>query len=188
MAYKIYNMKKTIYYFVLVSVIILSTAVSCKKPQAELEEELPTGENTMYCYIDEQLYIPEIGNTIPLVPAIYYSVCSDGISLNIGADDVVFHFENGIQQTGIITLNQSNYDTCWVLDNHAFYATTENVDGIMLTKLYYTHDGSGTVNITYLSENKRQFEGTFEMIVYHENTGVTKQITEGHFNINLDTL
>ena len=43
-------------------------------------------------------------------------------------------------------------------------------------------------DISYLSENKRHFKGTFKMTVYHENTSVEKHITQGHFNINLDTV
>ena len=40
----------------------------------------------------------------------------------------------------------------------------------------------------YLSDDKQHFKGTFEMIIYHETTGQEKHITEGHFNINLNTL
>ncbi len=180
-------MKTIIYYFVLASVVIFSTASSCKKP-TETEEQLPTGENTLYCYVDGGLYIPKTGDSTPPVPAIYFSLCTDETSFLLGAGDLVLFFQNGITQIGSITLNQSHYDVCQVRDNHAYYAKKENMNGTFLTKLYYTHDGSGTVNITYLSEDKRKFKGTFEMTVYHENTNEPIEITDGHFNINLDTL
>ena len=84
---------------------------------------------------------------------------------------------------------QSYYNICRIEENTAFFHTNElGEDGIYHSIAYYTHDNSGTVNITYLSENKRHFKGTFEMTVYQENTNVEKQITGGYFNINLDTL
>lgn len=180
-------MKKTIYYFVLFSTLILLTALSCKK-QTEAEEQLPTGENTLYCYVDGNLYIPQYSDGIPPVPPIYYFGCTDDVSYKLAARDIKIFFHNGINKIGSIVLNQAHYDSCWVLDNHAYYLRKEDVNGTLLTKLYYTHDGSGTVNITYLSEDKRKFKGTFEMTVYHEDTDAEIHITDGHFNINLDTL
>ena len=181
---------KTLHYLALVSILLLSLTTSCKKP--EPEQQLPTGENTMYYYIDGELYIPKASSNGGIYsPAISYGYCGAEhitfeINTNFGID---IHFEGGINKTGVITLNQSNYDSCQVFENHANYATTELWnDGIYHTTWYYTHDGTGTVNITYLSDNKRHFIGTFEMTVYHENTGVEKHITDGHFNINIDTL
>ncbi len=181
-------MKKIAYYFTFISLIIFSTASSCKNPK-DTGDELPTGENTLYCYVDGRLYIPKTGDSTPPVPAIYFSLCTDGVSFLLGADDLVLLFQNGITQIGSITLNQSNYDACWVHDNHAFLGQKElGSDGVFHNIYYYTHNGSGTVNITYLSADKKHFKGTFEMTVYHENTGVEKHITDGHFDINLNTL
>jgi len=159
------------------SILVLSTAASCNKPDDE--PSLPTGENTMYYYMDGTLQIPIASNSIPQTPAIYYNSCSDDISFQICGRPLHIHFYNGIQQTGYITLNQSNFDSCLVPNNHAFFEKN--------SKVYYTQDGSGMVNITYLSADKRQFKGTFDMTVYDE-TGATKHLTDGHFNINLDTL
>jgi len=180
-------MKKTIYYFVLVGMVIFSIASSCKKP-TKTEEQLPTGENTLYCYVDGNLYIPKTGNSVPPVPAIYYSGCPNDSSFLITARDITLYFYNGIIQTGSIFLNQSNFDACLVHSSHGYYTKEEVNNGIIFTKFYYTHDGSGTIKITYLSNDKRKFKGTFEMTVYHEDTNEEIHITDGHFNINLDTL
>ncbi len=182
-------MKKTIYYLALISIILLSTASSCTDDEPT-EPSLPTGENTMYYYVDGELYIPKpIYTTIPSMPAIGSGYCIDGVSLILYGRKLFFHFKNGIELIGEISLNQSNYQICTINDSHAFYNKEEqNENGIMVTKHYYTHDGSGTVNITYLSDNKRHFKGSFEMTVYHEDTNAEIQITDGHFNINLDTL
>ena len=186
-------MKKTVYYLVFVMLMMLTTAVSCTITRGENEpeeQELPTGENTIYYYVDGKLYIPEdqnIGGI--LTPAIDFYFCTGGISLQLYTTNMCILFYNGIHETGEITLNQSNYDACQVRDNHGFYVQSELWDdGVFHTTWYYTHDGSGTVNITYLSEDKRKFKGTFEMTVYHENTNEPIEITDGHFNINLDTL
>ena len=182
-------MKKTIYYLALISIILLSTASSCTDDEPT-EPQLPTGENTMYYYVDGKLYIPKSsgGFLEPYTPAIRFSNCNDD-SYNIGTLNLFFHFYNGITQIEEITLNQSHYDSCQVFDNHGNYGKKEsNKNGVMITKYYYTHNGSGTVNITYLSENKRHFKGTFDMTVYHEDTNEEIHITNGHFNINLDTL
>lgn len=182
-------MKKTIYYFVLFSTLMLLTALSCKK-QIEPEEQLPSGENTMYYYVNGELYIPKDSNIGGwYAPAIGYGICLDGISFDISTINLLIHFYNGIQQSGTITLNQSHYDMCQVFENHAFYGQKElGSDGVYHNIDYYTHDGSGLVNITYLSEDKRKFKGTFEMTVYHEDTDAEIHITDGHFSINLDTL
>jgi len=163
---------------------------SCSE-QVEYEEQLPTGENTMYYYLNGVLTIPKGNNEGGIyTPAIGYSYCySDTPSLNLSTFDILLHFHEGISQTGIITLNNSSYEACDIMDNHAFCDTTELwEDGIFHTTYYYTHNGTGEVNITYLSEDKQKFKGTFQMTVYRETTGETKEITEGHFNINLDTL
>ena len=86
-------------------------------------------------------------------------------------------------------MNQGHYDSCEVNDNHVFIHQKELWnDGVYHTTFYYTQEGSGIINITYLSEDKKHFKGTFEMTVFHENTGAEKHITKGHFNINLNTL
>ncbi len=176
-------MKKIVYYFVLFSIVMLSTAVSCKK--SEIQQELPTGVNTMYYYIDGELYLPK-GRHVGGIwdPAISYGICSNE-SFDISTINLLLLFHNGIQQIGEITLNQSHYDICQVFDNHAKFSKKNDEQQHIN---YYTHDGSGSVNITYLSEDKRKFIGTFEMTVYHESTNQAIQITDGHFNINLDTL
>jgi len=182
-------MKKIFYYFAFTIVLMSTIASSCKKPKDE-KSELPTGENTMYYYVDGVLHIPK-GQHIGGVwePAISYSVCLHGGSFDLVTLSFFIHFYNGIQSTGPILLNQGHYDSCQVLDNHAIFVKKElGSDGILHNIDYYTHDGSGTINITYLSADKRKFKGTFEMTVYHENTNAEIHITDGHFNINLDTL
>ena len=181
-------MKKTIYYLALISILLLSTASSCTDDEPT-EPQLPTGENTMYYYVDGELYIPEGsgGFLQPYTPAISYSIC-DEYSFDIYTLNFFLHFHNGLQEIGIVTLNQSHYDTCQIPDNHSFITQKELENGIYHHIHYYTHDGSGTVNITYLSDDKKHFKGTFQMTVYHEDTNEEIQITDGHFNINLDTL
>jgi len=186
-------MKKFIFYFVLASILI-SVSSACKTEEPDTTEEeivLPTGENSMYYYIDNALYIPK-GNTIGGIhsPAINYAICDiNEPTFKIITDNLILYFFNGIQEEGLIILNQSHYSLCQTTDYNAFYHTSELWDdGIYHSTAYYTRDGTGEINITYLSDDKQQFKGTFNMTVYHMNTGVTKEITEGHFNINLDTL
>lgn len=182
-------MKRIFNYFVFSIVFMLTIASSCNKPRDE-QIVLPTGENTMYYYIDGELYIPK-GKHIGGVwaPAIGYGLCLDGISFDISTINLLLHFHNGIQETGNIMFNQSHYDMCQVMDNHAFYGQKElGIDGVYHNINYYSHNGSGSVTVTHLSVDKRVFKGTFEITVYHENTDEPIEITEGHFNINLDTL
>ena len=168
---------------------------SCKKKTEEKKNELPTGENTFYCYIDGELYVPKgDGWAIPKIKGLNYIKCDiDSPSFFIRAYNVEnkkainIHFENGIENTGAITLMQSNYDTCDMNTCNAYLAVVENVNGISTSKWYFTHDGTGTVDITYLSNDKKHFIGTFDMIVYHEDTNAPIHITDGHFNINLNT-
>ena len=181
-------MKKTIYYLILLFLTLSN--VSCIKSKEDTEDKLPTGENTMYYYIDGELYVPKGKNIGGMyAPAIGFGRCLDD-SFDFVTLNLLLHFHNGIQQTGKVTLNQSHYDACQVHDNHAFLHGQKELgnDGVWHNINYYTHDGSGTVNITYLSPDKKHFKGTFEMTVYHENTNRPIHITDGHFNINLNTL
>jgi len=183
-------MKKIVYIFLLIT-ITSSIGISCKKQeQTEKKEKLPTGENTMYYYVDNKLVIPQDNYSDWFTPAISFGYCdSSHTTFTLNTLDLSFHFENGIQHSGIITFNQSNYDMCGTPGNHAFlYVKELQSDNIVHNIQYYTHEGSGTINITYLSSDKKHFKGTFQMDVYHQDTNEVKHITNGHFNINLNTL
>ena len=179
-------MKKTIYYLILL--FLMASNVSCIKSKEDTEDT--TGENTMYFYVDGKLVISKDRNIGGIItPAIRYQNCGNG-TFGIISMSLHISFYQGINGIGKITLNQSHYDTCQVFDNHAFFHGQKELgsDGIYHNIAFYTHDGSGTVNITYLSPDKKHFKGTFEMTVYHENTNRPIHITDGHFNINLNTL
>ena len=177
-------MKNLIKFSVLVILFSLLTASSCEKP----EPPLPTGENTAYYYLDGQLIIPT-GYTsgVSFVKPIRIGYCSqpnNSFTINLSNYDesTYIFFLNGIQTAGNRYLSEKSETFC---------ESTNNIGCLQLWNpitLYYTQNNSGTVNITYLSENKRQFKGTFEMTVYNSNGIVSPHITGGHFNINLDTL
>ena len=153
-------MKKIIYIFLLIT-IISSISISCiKQEKKEKKEELPTGENTMYYYVDDKLVIPQVNYSDWVTPAINFYYCdSSHTTFKLYTLNIDFHFENGIQHSGIISFNQSNYDMCQTPGNHAFIHVKElQSDNIVHNVLYYTHEGSGTINITYLSSDKKHLK------------------------------
>lgn len=171
--------------------ITFFNASSCNKPDPK--PELPTGENTAYYYLNGQLVVPSNSQPIigPVISALSYS-CSNcanvlyscELEINAGNDEyLVMSFKNGIESVGNITL--AKCEDCFSCDINSFgYLRLYNSSGSIY---YFTKNNSGTVNVTYLSANKQQIKGTFEMDVYDSNNNV-KHITGGHFNINLDTL
>lgn len=175
----------------LVGIITVFNATSCNKP--EPEPELPTGENTAYYYLNGQLIIPKgnyPGFGVPGIDPISLGYCTSGnssfdITMTNKIEQLVLYFNNTINNLGSITLNESDsgWDLCNNVNNIGILSFYDPLDDLY----YYTENNSGNINITYLSENKRQFKGTFEMDVYDTN-GNVKHITDGHFNINVDTL
>ena len=191
-------MKTLLKFSFLFILLSLLTTSSCNKPDPEphptgenTEPPLPTGENTAYYYLDGQLVIPK-GYTsgVSFVKPIGYGGCMPESSRLIyfqnPTERLYIYFLNGIQTTGTIYLTTSNsgYDFCQNVNSIGMMDIRNTIE----SNYYFTQNNSGTVNITYLSENKRQFKGTFEMTVYNSNGIVSPHITGGHFNINLDTL
>lgn len=185
-------MKNLFLYLFSVLLFTLLQATSCSKPIPEPEPTLPTGENTMYYYLDDTLVIPDTYNnggiTTDAISWVSCNPLSEMLCLYTSRG-LSICFIDGIQQTGIIRLNQGHYDNCLVNDNHAKFVTSELWnDGIFHTTRYYTQSHTGEVNITFLSPNKRHFIGTFWMDLYRFDNTAVKHVTEGHFNINLETL
>jgi hypothetical protein len=170
-------MKKLINLLFFVGLITIFNASSCNKPDPE--PELPTGENTAYYYLDGQLIIPKTfspGWGSPYIDGITFYNTSNGfrIGFRISSIDLDLFIDNLLIQNG-------NYQ----LNSNSSYGKLSLQNDIWV--YYYTTDNSGNLKITYLSDNQRQIKGTFEMDVYDSN-GNVKHITDGHFNINLDTL
>lgn len=170
-------MKNLINLLFFVGLITIFNASSCNKPDPE--PELPTGENTAYYYLDGQLIIPETfspGWGSPYIDGITFYNTSNGfeIGFRISSIDLDLFIDNLLIQNGNYQLNLTGSYGILGLNNNIWV-------------YYYTTDNSGNLKITYLSDNQRQIKGTFEMDVYDSN-GNVKHITDGHFNINLDTL
>jgi len=171
------------------------TAVHCKDNlnQNIGDDGLPHGENTMYYYVDGKLVIPETKHSgIYTLHAIAYGRCSDT------ARHIILHDSNHLWfriyddhlVEGTHSFNQATYDYCRAPNGtFAFIGIKQtDPDGVVRTYRWYTRPGSGYIRFTYVSPDKRKFKGTFEMTVYHSVTGEEKHITDGHFNINLNTL
>ena len=92
-------------------------------------------------------------------------------------------FPNGFSEGDTYTIGQSSaatYHETWV---NAWFSHN-NV-------LHLSHDNSGTVTITDISDNGRVIKGTFEMTLYHEDypqNDHIMQVTNGRFWINLDKI
>ena len=173
----------------IVLIYILLSLTACHKTN-DVEDVLPQGENTMYCYLNGELYVP-LGHVNGgfLINAIEHSICLDDSSFSLAFTnrtlptpaDIKLFFKGGINEEGVITLNEGHYDICQNTNNFGRVYIPNNT-----SNAYYTRNNSGSVIITEISLDKKQFKGTFEMTVY--KNGETKNITNGNFNINLDTL
>jgi len=171
-------MKKLINLLFFVGLITIFNASSCNKPDPE--PELPTGENTAYYYLDGQLIIPETfspGWGSPYIDGITFYNTSNGFEIHF-SERTPYYVDISINNQ---LIQNGNYQ----LNSNGSYGKLSLQNNIWVC--YYTTDNSGNLKITYLSDNQRQIKGTFEMDVYDSN-GNVKHITDGHFNINLDTL
>jgi hypothetical protein len=177
-------MKRFINLLFLFGLITVFNASSCNKPDPETE--LPTSENTAYYYLEGQLIVPTgRGIVPPIIPAIsFYNNSNNYFRLSFSSEDPsldVDFYINGVITSITYFLNECTPSNCD--ENYAHLSLPINHTWTD----FKTKDNTGNLKITYLSENKRQFKGTFEMDVYDSN-GNVKHITGGHFNINLDTL
>ena len=164
----------------------LINASSCNKPDPE--PQLPSGENTVYYYLDGTLEIPvdNIEFNTKAIKIYYCNQTNTSFQIYFTSSShsyLKFFLMNGIQNIGNIILNQGNYSDCDSLNSFGYFYNEEWFSYYS----YFSQNNSGTVNITYLSTDKKQFKGTFEMDLYDNNNSV-KHITGGYFNINLDTL
>ncbi len=97
-------------------------------------------------------------------------------------------FYGGISHTGIYTLKHSDEATpqgaggnTQLNQNQAYMYGSEYPD------VYISEDNCGSVEITYLSPDKREFKGRFNMTLYSPFAHDSIVIKNGHFWINLDT-
>ncbi len=190
----VFNRTKTI-----TLLIIFSVLASCTKEEIIPDSTiLPSGENTMYYYIDGGLYIPKSTLDLPFpnIPAISFYQCSNSESFRLETKNLELFFYEGIQQSEIAPINQyqSNQNTCEQTSNFAIFYNKvkvgifENGDPAYDYVTLPTDNNAGMLNITWSSANHRQFKGTFEFTVYDEDGPKNIHITDGHFDINLDTL
>ena len=178
---------KTTNFFLYLTLFVLLT--SCDK-QEDFTPKIPTGENTAYFYVDGVLNVPELVDNFPY-PAfkpIVFSGCEApnkelGMILNGMKFDLTISLLNGFSTVGVFNLSQGN-SICNNASNGVYFASRDK-NGMW--GYYDSENNSGTINIETMSADKRKFTGSFQMDVY-EDTGEVKHITNGHFNINLDTL
>ena len=95
----------------------------------------------------------------------------------------IIEFPNGFVEGETYIIGQSSggvYSETWV---NAWFSHN-NV-------LHYSHDNSGTITITDISDDGRVIKGVFEMTLYHEDYPQNDhilEVTNGKFWINLDKI
>jgi len=96
---------------------------------------------------------------------------------------LTIEFPNGFSKGESFTIGQSSagtYHETWV---NAWFSNN-NV-------LHLSHDNSGTITITDISDDGRVIKGTFEMTLYHEDYPSNDhilEVTNGRFWIDLDKI
>lgn len=179
-------MKTTYLKFICLIVIVM---FSCNKNEDNVPQ-LPTGENTAYYYLNGELIIPEDSSAgVTILKGINYGGClppnkSIDININRKGKRLSLGFINGIENIGNISLGIGSYDFC---NNTNSIGLFQIQDSNSQWFYYNSRNESGKINIIEISENKKQFKGTFEMNVF-DTSGNEIKITNGHFNINLNTL
>ena len=104
--------------------------------------------------------------------------------------DMGLFFYQGITHTGTYLLKHSDEGTTggvgytYLNQNQAY---TYNACGYPYY-LCISEDNCGSIEITYLSPDKREFKGKFNMILYSPDSQDSIVIKNGHFWIDLDKL
>ncbi len=168
---------------------LLLLITSCDK-QEDFTPKIPTGENTACFYVDGVFNVPEGRSDFPypsLKPIKFFGCEAPNKELAMVLHGITFNFSisllDGFSTVGVFNLSQGN--SICNNDSNGVYFESPDKNGIW--GYYDSENNSGTINIETMSADKRKFTGSFQMDVY-EDTGEVKHITNGHFNINLDTL
>ena len=190
----------------LLSLIFLTLSGCIKLKSAEPvkneEPKPPTTVNHFYFYIEkdgnDKLYVAEdYFGDLGKIPGI-------GFNEEAGANDqgqmlegykhdsfnLGLFFYGGITHTDPYTLKHSDEGTpegaggYTYLNQNQAYIYVYNYPHV----LYISEDNCGSVEITYLSPDKREFKGNFNMTLYSPVAQDSLVIKNGHFWVDLDKL
>lgn len=161
---------KTLNYSLLI--LFLSSA-SCNSND---EQELPTGNHSFYCYIDDDLFIPK-GN-----PNISTSPSNDGLRISI--TDNFYQIEANDYSNYVVFINIKEINSENInLNNSTGSFYDFDINHAIIKKngvKYLSKENSGSIIFT---ENSDNVNGTFDFTLYNENNeNDTMQITNGHFD------
>jgi len=183
--------------------LTLLSVSSCSKDKRindkEKEEKPPTEVNHFYFYVnkngEKNLYVAEEYSGVEghQYGITYYE--------NVGAHHQIsqlngdshnkfmytISFLDNITHTGIYQMMHSDLiengtgGFTYLYQSQAFLS--------ILNGIYISEDNCGTVDITYLSPDKKEFKGDFNMILYNPtNPQDSIVIEDGHFWIDMNTL
>ncbi len=164
------------------------------------EPHPPSGLNHFYFYTElngqDVLYVAKksfglgLGDNMPAIEFDQQSGANYQGQALYGNNHNIFRFElffnGGITHTGTYLLKATDspeYDIHVTnLNQHQAFLFLAN-RGIFLSK-----DNCGSIDITYLSPDKKEFKGKFNMTLYAYNRQDSIKIKNGHFWINIDSL
>lgn len=189
----------------LLGLILLILFVSCKRrilyPISKEKLKPPTTVNHFYFYTEkdakDKLWIAEnyydfdhYRNGIDFFEEA--GVNHQGqilIGFKHSSFDMGLFFYPGITHTGIYTLNHSDEA---ITESYGYTFLNQNQAYIYplfaQNYRYISEDNCGSIEITYLSPDKREFKGKFNMILYSPDSQDSIVIKNGHFWIDLDKL
>ena len=172
-------MKKLLHCLILGLILALLTNASCTEP----EPPIPTGDHTLSCRINGELFLPQ-GNgggwsTLPAGDGLNFNKYSNNLSYSVSASNLKkyrVHFGIYKFKVGTFTLTDS--------DGLFFPTGTGEINHAIVLKngiKYLSKQGSGTV--TFIESSDANRRGTFEFTVYNENnSNDVLRITNGQFD------
>jgi len=163
---------KNLFFFILI--ILLFNNASCEKPIIEP----PTGDNTFYCYINGELFVPK--SCVSCVPFYQgYSMLEyDNYFTSRAYDQKKYTVYFTIINWEVGTFNLQDSNGLMAPEDH------NDINHAIIIKngiKYLSKQGSGIVNFTVKTET--DIKGTFEFTLYNEdNPNDMIQVTNGHFD------
>ena len=185
------------------------TLISCKKIDImNSKNEIPTGINHFYFYTVKnghktlmvaKKYSTDLGtvpaisvsdNTFEYFQGTFLSAHSGQFMGGKGKDDfdIEFFIADGITHIGNYPILETDANQTGSV---YFTQLNQNQSFIKLyhpDQEYYSKPNSGNLTITYLSPDKKELKGYFNMRLYNSQTGDSVQIKDGHFWIHKDSL
>jgi hypothetical protein len=184
--------------------LIFITFFNCSNNDDSIEQnQLPpitqTGANTFGCVINGEVLIPKdsrgsLGGVSPKKGITVAYLQNNNFTIDAGNfrdenGDRIYIYINNLVSIGTYSFGLSNGESTSTFEPDYPHCWGTTFNNLGEGKKHLSNTNSGTIKITRFDQDNHIISGTFELTVFNrENPTETIEITDGRFDINLNTV